>query len=177
MNLSPALIEKIKKIRLIVFDVDGVMTDGGIMLDDTGEIKRFDAKDGAGIKYLQRLGIKVAIITGRKSKAVEKRARELNINECCQGCKKKLPALMQILEKFKVTEEECACMGDDLPDIPLMNHCGLKLAPADAVPDVLNIADIVSSNPGGKGAVREMAELILKTQGKWQGLLEGYLGQ
>jgi len=171
------LTEQLKKIRLVVLDVDGVLTDGSIWLSGGDEFKRFHVKDGAGIKYLHRAGIQTAIITGRQSESVSRRANELGIKECLQGCLKKLPPYQSLLERIGIPEAQVACMGDDLPDLPLFNHCGLKIAPADAVSDVRERADIVTASSGGNGAVREAAEIILKAQGCWQKLLEGYIAQ
>lgn len=175
MEISAQNIDKIKLIRLLVLDVDGVMTDGSIWLSPNGEMKRFNVHDGTGIKYLIRSGIDVAMISGRKSDAAAQRARELGIRECSQGCLKKLPEYLALIQRFKVNSDAVACMGDDLTDLPLFNHCGFRIAPLNAVSEVKERADLISSLPGGHGAVREVAEIILKIQGKWQGLLEGYL--
>ena len=172
-----SLDKMVKRVRLLVLDVDGVMTDGSIWLSGGDEFKRFHVKDGAAIKYLQRAGIAVAIITGRQSEAVSRRAGELNIHECLQGCLKKLPHYLELLARLGLKEEETACMGDDLPDLPLFNHCCLKIATSDAAVEVRERADIVTAMPGGNGAIREAAEILLKGQGKWQTLVEGYLGE
>jgi len=177
MNLQPGVEEKIRKIRLLVLDVDGVMTDGSIWLGKTEELKRFNVHDGTGIKYLIRSGIHVAIISGRTSEAVTLRAQELEITECLQGCQKKLPSFLSLIQRLGETRETVACIGDDLPDLPLFNHSGLRIAPQDAVQEVKERADLVTIQPGGHRAVREVAEILLKVQGKWQSLLEGYLGQ
>jgi len=177
MSSAPDLKEKIDRIQLLVLDVDGVLTDGKVILGNEEELKQYDVKDGAGIKYLMRSGIRVAILTGRQSRTVERRSRELGVTECLQGRRKKLPAYLELIDRLDLNEEAVACMGDDLPDLPLFNHCGLSLAPADATPEVRERADFVSSAPGGHGAVREAVEVILKTQGKWTDLLESYLVQ
>lgn len=158
-------------------DVDGVLTDGSIWLSGSDEFKRFHVRDGSAIKYLHRVGIQTAIITGRQSEAVARRAKELDIKECLQGCLKKLPPYQSLLERLGIFEANVACIGDDLPDLPLFNHCGLKIAPADAAQEVLERADIVTTAFGGNGAIREAAEMILKAQGNWQKLLEGYIAQ
>lgn len=175
MKISIENTDKIKLIRLLVLDVDGVMTDGSIWLGENEEIKRFNVLDGTGIKYLIRSGIDVAMISGRASDAVLKRAQELGIRECLQGCRKKLPEYLSLIQRLQVNPDAVACMGDDLTDLPLFNHCGLRIAPSNAVSEVKERADLVTACKGGHGAVREAAEIILKTQGKWQGLLEGYL--
>jgi len=177
MNLQPGLEEKIRKIRVLVLDVDGVMTDGSIWLGKAGELKRFNVHDGTGIKYLIRSGIQVAIISGRTSEAVTLRAQELGITECLQGCHKKLPAFLSLIQRLGETRDTVACIGDDLTDLPLFNHSGLCIAPQDATQEVKEHADLVTAQPGGHGVVREAAEILLKVQGKWQSLVEGYLGQ
>jgi len=177
MNLKPGVEEKIKRIRVLILDVDGVLTDGSIWLGKTEELKRFDVHDGAGIKYLIRSGIQVAIISGRTSDAVTLRAQELGIKECLQGCHKKLPAFLSLIERLGEPEDAVAFMGDDLTDLPLFNHCGLGIAPQDAVSEVKDRANLVATRPGGHGVVREVAEIILKVQGKWESLLEAYLAQ
>jgi 3-deoxy-D-manno-octulosonate 8-phosphate phosphatase (KDO 8-P phosphatase) len=175
MKISKENTDKIKLIKIVVLDVDGVMTDGAIFLSAQGEIKRFNVLDGTGIKYLIRSGIDVAMISGRASDTVAKRAQELGIRECLQGCLKKLPEYLSLIQRLGVNPEAVACMGDDLTDLPLFNHCGFRIAPSNAVAEVRDRADLVTTNAGGHGAVREAAEIILKIQGKWQALLEGYL--
>ncbi|MBN1900449.1 HAD-IIIA family hydrolase [Candidatus Sumerlaeota bacterium] len=176
MKIDMENTDKIKLIKLLVLDVDGVMTDGSVWLDQSGkEIKRFDVQDGSGIKYLIRSGIDVAMISGRASEASHARARELGIKECLPGCRKKLPEYMSLLQKLGIDEEATACMGDDLTDLPLFNHCGFKIAPLNAVKEIRERADLVTENAGGHGAVREAAEIILRVQGRWQSLLEEYL--
>ena len=176
MELTPETREKIQNIELLVLDVDGVMTDGGIWLGEKEEFKRFNVKDGTGIKYLMRNHIQVAILTGRESVATSRRAEELGIRNCLQGMRKKLPAYLSLLEKLGKEEKAVAYMGDDLMDLPLFDRCGLRIAPADAVREVIEQAHIVTKRAGGYGAVREAAEIILRIQGKWKSLVEGYLG-
>ena len=177
MNLQPGVEEKIKKIRLLVLDVDGVMTDGSIWMGRSGELKQFNVHDGAGIKYLLRSGINVAIISGRSSQAVTLRAQELGIKECIQGCHKKLPDFLSLMQRLGETRDTVAFMGDDLTDLPLFNHSGLRIAPQDAMQEIKDRADLVTNLAGGDGAVREAAEILLKIQGKWESLLEAYLAQ
>jgi len=162
-------------IELLVLDVDGVMTDGGIYLGAGGfEMKRFDVADGAGIKYWQRVGKTTAIVTGRSSEAAAARAAELGIVLIRQGAKQKLPAYESILAETGLSDEQVAVMGDDLPDLPLMHRCGLSIAPANAVAEVLAAAGFRTRAAGGAGAVREAVEAVLKVQGLWETVLERY---
>ena len=168
--------ERVKKIRLAIFDVDGVLTDAGLFRTDDGqEIKRFNSRDGLGLRLLQNSGVQLAIITGRNSRVVEHRAAELGISHLYQGCKQKAPAFLEICDKLSVSAEEAAYMGDDLIDLPILTRCGLALAVADGHPEVVSRAHWVSQFGGGKGAAREACELIMKQQGTWQAALDGYL--
>jgi len=156
------------KTKLLILDVDGVLTDGRIIMNDRGEeIKGFHVKDGHGLRLLMNAGIHVAIITGRKSKTVEHRARDLGIREVYQGVKDKESLAKELIQNKKLDKEEVCCMGDDLPDLPMFNQVGISIAVADASPELLAEADFVTTKKGGKGAVREICELILKAQGKW----------
>ena len=163
------IIEKARKIRLLILDVDGVMTDGSIILDNEGnEFKRFHVRDGHGIKMLQKAGIKVGIITGRKSKVVEMRAQELGIEEVYQRVFKKSVVFDQLLKKYKCLDENVAFMGDDIVDQELLKRAGLSAAPADAEDAAKQRADIVTERRGGRGAVREFIDIILKSSGLWE---------
>jgi len=163
-------------IRLAVFDVDGVMTDGRIAYTDAGdEIKTFHTRDGLGLKALQHNGIAVAIITARVSPIVARRAAELGIEHLVQGRSDKAAALDELIELLSVSGEHCAYTGDDLVDWPAMQRCGLKCAPADAEAWIRERADFVTEKPGGHGAVREVCERILSDQGllgTWRGRFE-----
>ncbi len=162
--------------RLIAFDIDGVMTDGGLTYTDDGhELKTFNVQDGLGIKLLQKAGIEVAIITGRKSGVVAARARDLGIEHVHQGVADKRATLAALLERLGVQWPECAFMGDDLIDLPAMTRCGLAIAPANARPVVKEIAHSVTEAGGGRGAVREAAELILEAQGRLAAAFAPYL--
>lgn len=170
------LTEKIRKIRLLILDVDGVLTDGSIIIDDSGlETKAFNVRDGHGIKLLERGGVRTAIVTGRTSTVVEHRARDLKIELVYQGSRDKLKAYEDILTRSSLTPVETAYVGDDLVDLPVLKRVGFSVAVADASVEVKERADYVTERPGGRGAVREVVELILKTQGKWEGLIERYL--
>lgn len=155
-------------IKLLVLDVDGVMTDGRIIYNDQDqEIKCFDVKDGHGIHMLIKAGIEVLIISGRKSGVIEPRARELGIQEVYQGIKDKGALCAQILQQKHLKPEEAAAMGDDVPDLALFEQVGLGIAVADAVPEVLAAAQMMTKKKGGRGAIREVCEWILKAKHLW----------
>lgn len=166
--------EKARKIKWLLLDVDGVMTDGGIILSGGLEIKRFHVQDGLGINLAQRAGLRVGILTGRESEAVARRARELEIEEVSQGCSSKLEAYLHVLERYGLKDEEVAYMGDDLPDLPLLRRVGLAFAVANAVPEVKRQADHVTQKAGGEGAVREAVELLLRLMGQWEKVIASY---
>lgn len=174
--LEQGLIDRIKAVKLLILDVDGVMTDGTIVYNDSGEeTKVFDVRDGHGIKMLMRSGIETAIITSRKSAVVKHRAKDLGIRLCYQGAVEKTTAFDEILKLTPARPDEMAFIGDDLVDIPVLKRVGLAVAVADAVPEVIERAHYVAKRSGGRGAVREVVELILKTQGKWQDAIKRYL--
>lgn len=170
-------------VRLLALDVDGVLTDGGLYLGasaggDPVEMKRFDITDGLGIHLLRDAGVEVAIVTGRSSEAVTMRARELGIVECHQNASpSKEPVLEGVAERLGVPLEEVAFMGDDLADLPVLRRVGLPAAVADAAIEVRAAARWVSRRPGGRGAVRELAEFILRARGGWEGAVERYLSR
>lgn len=174
-KLSASLIKKIKAVKLLILDVDGVMTDGRIIYDDDGkELKIFDVKDGHGIKLLMRTGIDVAIITARESRVVLHRAKNLGIDIVYQKAMDKVEAFNEILQKKQLSEKEVAYVGDELVDIPLLRKVGFAVAVNDAVAEVKKYVDFVTEKKGGQGAVREICELILKTQGRWGEATEKY---
>jgi len=163
------------KIKLIILDVDGVLTDGGIVIDGQGdEIKSFSAHDGAGIRYLYRAGLKAAVITGRKSAAVEARCRDLGIEDVHQKALEKLPPYNAILAKHGLRDEEVCYIGDDLMDLPPMRRCGFPVAVANARTEVRAAAAYVTVAQGGHGAVREVIDKVLKFQGKWDLIMARY---
>ena len=167
--MEKEIIDKTKKIKLLILDVDGVMTDGSIILDNDGnELKRFHVRDGHGIKMLARAGIETAIITGRKSSVVEVRARELGITEVYQRIFKKSEVYDKLLQKFNCKDENVAFMGDDVVDQELLKKAGLTAVPADAEEAAKKWADLVMTRRGGRGAVREFIDLILKGSGLWE---------
>lgn len=163
-------------IELLVLDVDGVLTDGRIVIDSDGrELKSFHAADGAGIKYFQRVGKHVAFISGRNSPAVTARAAELGVAIVHQNAKDKLPVYRQVLGELGLDEARAAVMGDDLTDLPLMRRCGLAIAPANAAAEVRAAAAMVTGACGGQGAVREAVEVILRAAGLWDQILHRYV--
>ncbi|MFZ7112727.1 MAG: KdsC family phosphatase [Desulfatiglandales bacterium] len=163
------------RIKLLVLDVDGVLTDGRIILNDHGEeIKRFHARDGVGLSLLMAAGIDVAVITGRISGVVQHRARELGITEIHQGVKDKAAIFFDLLQRKGLEKAEVCVVGDDLPDLPMFRLAGLAVAVADAALEVREAATVVTKRRGGLGAVREVCELILKTQGKWENALYSF---
>ena len=169
------MVDDLAKIKLLLLDVDGVMTDGRIIYDnDGGETKAFDVKDGHGLKLVQRAGIKVGIITGRQSLVVARRAKELGIELVYQGVKDKSLPFNEILEKLALTAEEVAYVGDDIVDLPVMRKVGFAATVADAVDDVKPFADMISERPGGRGAVREICEYLLKESGRWSAVTRHY---
>lgn len=163
------------KIKLLLLDVDGVMTDGRITYDnDGGETKAFDVKDGHGLKLVQRAGIQVGIITGRRSSIVARRAAELGIELVYQGVKDKSLPFREILEKLALSPEEVAYVGDDVVDLPIMRQVGFAATVADAVDDVKPYAHMVTKRCGGRGAVREICDFLLKESGRWSAVTSRY---
>jgi len=159
---------KATDIRMLILDVDGVMTDGSIVMDKNGdEHKAFNVRDGHGIKMIQRAGIQIAIITGRTSPVVQARASDLGIEYVIQKCLNKAEGLARLEQESGIPAAQCAMMGDDVIDLPPMYKCGLSLAPADAHRSVLNHVDWISDHPGGRGAIRQAAEALLIAQNSW----------
>lgn len=162
-------------IECLILDVDGVLTDGSIILDDAGnELKCFHVRDGHGIKMLMRAGIKVALITGRYSKVVDRRAHELGIKEVFQKCHDKIIAYRQLADKYSLKDNEIAYIGDDVVDIPLLKRSGLSVAVADAHEEVKAVAKMITKKVGGRGAVREVCDFLLKAKGLWQDIINGH---
>lgn len=165
-ELKSGAVDAAKKIKLLAFDVDGVMTDGSVTYDENGvEYKTFNVKDGHGLVRAVKSGFITAIITARNNGTVEHRARNLNITEVYQGCLNKITALDEILEKYGLKYENVAYMGDDLPDMCILEKAGLACCPNDAVDEVKSVCNFRSSINGGRGAVRELCDFILDTQG------------
>lgn len=164
-----------RQIKLIILDVDGVLTDGGIILDNKGnEFKSFHVRDGHGIKMLIRAGVTVAMITGRYSKVVERRARELGIKDIYQKCHDKRIAFRHLIEKYSLNPKEIAYIGDDIVDLPLLKISGFSVSVADADEEAKNASMMITKNKGGRGAVREVCDFILKAKGLWESIVDGY---
>ena len=167
--------EALKRIRLIIFDVDGILTDGSIIFAGSSlEIKSFHVRDGHGIKIAKRCGLQVALVTGRYSDVVERRARDLGIDLVHQGIWDKRPVLDELMNKLSLAPEEVAVLGDDVVDIPIMRRVGLSVTVPEAPLEVKESADYITKLPGGKGAAREVVEMILKGQGKWKDAMARY---
>ncbi|GBC82021.1 3-deoxy-D-manno-octulosonate 8-phosphate phosphatase KdsC [bacterium HR10] len=165
-------------IRVVLMDCDGVLTDGRIVLLPEGEdVKLFDAHDGQGLKLAARAGLRTGVITIRHSRTLERRVAEVSVHHLYQGVERKLEAYERILREEGARDEEVAYIGDDLPDLPPMRRAGLAVAVANAVDDVKRVAHYVTQREGGRGAVRETIELILKAQGKWEIVLAEYLAE
>ena len=158
----------LKKIKVIAMDVDGVMTDGRIIYDSHGqELKFFDVQDGYGIARARREGIKTAVISARCSNAVKARTKDLKFDKVYLGANPKLEAYAQMLKVFNVEDHEVCYLGDDMPDLGVLGRVGLAVAVANAALEVKEAADYVTAHSGGRGAVREVIELVLKAQGRW----------
>lgn len=179
--------EVARRIKIVGLDVDGVLTDGGIYLgsvvaplhtDSTLEFKRYDIQDGVGILFLRSAGLRVALVTGRVSESVRLRARELEIEDVAQDASaNKLPAFMNMLSRHGLTASEAAFIGDDFPDMAVLRVVGLPVAVANAVPEVRAACSLRLSRGGGKGAVREFAELLLKARGEWKAVTDKYVAE
>jgi len=177
ISVTESLRSRILPVRLMIFDVDGVLTDGRIIYQDDGsEIKAFDVKDGHGIKLMQRAGIEVALITGRYCRAVEHRAKALGIGRLHQNVHNKVEAYERLLAETGLKDKEVGYMGDDLIDIPVMRRVGFAVAVADAMPHVMPYAHYVAQAGGGRGACREVCEMILHVQGLWDEVTRRYFG-
>jgi len=169
------LVERLRRVTCVALDVDGVLTDGRIYVADDGKrIRAFDVKDGSGIIYLQRAGLRVALLSGESHEAVRHRAERLGIRTVLLGYKNKTEGLEKLLSAEKVTADNVCYVGDDLPDVPVMRAVGLAVAVADAHPLVRECSHWVTRCPGGRGAVREVAERLLKTQDKWTEVVSRY---
>jgi 3-deoxy-D-manno-octulosonate 8-phosphate phosphatase (KDO 8-P phosphatase) len=165
-----------RRIKLLLMDCDGVLTDGRVtFLPDGDEWKTFHVHDGFGISIFHQAGLKTGIISGRNSSAVERRARELGVTYLHQAAVDKVSAVDEILQEAEVSLRDCAYIGDDLPDISVMKQVELAIAVANAVEETRRAAHYITSLAGGHGAVREVAELILKAQGRWEELMKGYV--
>ncbi|MGZ8135981.1 MAG: 3-deoxy-manno-octulosonate-8-phosphatase KdsC [Methylococcaceae bacterium] len=170
------VLEKAKKLKLLILDVDGVLTDGKLFFDDKGnEYKSFHARDGHGIKLLRQTGVDVAVISGRKSTSVALRMKSLGIEHVYQGHENKIAAFNEIIAKMAITPEQAAHVGDDLLDLPIMARVGLAIAVSDANFAVKQHADWCTELSGGQGAVREVCDLIMQAQGSFDHIVNAYL--
>ena len=170
------------QIRLVGLDVDGVLTDGGIYLGDVSgaplEFKRFDIQDGIGVRLMRSAGLKVVIVTGRVSESVRLRAMELEADDVVQDAQaRKLPLFRRILERHGVPPEHAAFIGDDVPDLAILRCVGLPVCVANAVPEIQAVSRIRLARSGGRGAVREFAELLLTARDEWRGVVENYVAE
>lgn len=174
-SLAAGVAERARKVRVVLFDVDGVLTDGGVIVHaDGSESKRFDIKDGAGIVIARRAGLTVGLISARQSPSTLHRARQLGMDPVRQGVHDKAAALEELIRAHDWKAEDIAYMGDDVVDLPVLMRVGLAACPADAVPEVQAVAHVVSARPGGHGAARSLIEDILRAQGRWDALLAAH---
>jgi len=168
--------ELARRIRLVIFDIDGVLTNGSLFFDNRGEeYKAFNSRDGHGMRILMECGLEAAVITGRESRLVEHRMRDLGISRVYQGFRDKRPAYQALLDETGYRKEQIAYLGDDVIDLPVMKRVGMAMAVADAHPFVIQHADYVTQRPGGQGAAREAIEFLLEAQGLLQDKLASYL--
>ena len=173
--MKKSLREKLQHIKILIMDVDGVMTDGRIIINDDGrETKNFDVRDGHGIKLVQRYGIEVALLTGRQSEVVKHRANELGITEVHQKIFNKKEVFAEILQKNNLNAYQAAFIGDDIIDIPVLKEAGFSATVADAIDIVKKTVDYVTKKKGGRGAVREVCEMLLQAQGRWPEIAAKY---
>lgn len=174
-SISDAIIEKAKNIKFLILDVDGVLTSGGIILDnENNELKIFNVRDGHGLVMLHKSGINLAVITGRHSKALERRMKELGIAEVYQGTREKLKIFNEIVKKYNFKKEEIAAMGDDIIDLSILDRVGLSVCPQDAHEEVKKRVNYVTEKKAGQGAVRELCDIILKAKGLWDKFIDEY---
>lgn len=175
-DVNPAVTEKAKKIRMVIFDVDGVLTDGSLFIgDDKQEYKAFNSKDGHGMKMLIRSGVDIGIITGRTSKVVEHRVADLGIKQVYQGCHDKLPVYEKLVDKLKLAHDEIAFVGDDIVDLPIMLKTGLAITVNDGHTLVKKYSHWATPSNGGRGAAREICEMIMHAQNNYESAVQQYL--
>ncbi|MBI4342398.1 MAG: HAD hydrolase family protein [Candidatus Omnitrophica bacterium] len=175
-GLSPELVQRASRVSVLLLDVDGVLTDGRIIYADYGdELKCFDVQDGAGLVFWNRAGLKSAIITARHSRLIKRRAKELHIDFLAQKRLLKLPTYEQLLKCFRVTDEQVCAVGDDLMELPMLRRVGFAVAVPNAVDEVKQASHYVTRKDGGRGAVREVVDLILQAKGLWDQVLHRYV--
>ncbi len=176
MSFAPELMQKAETVKLLILDVDGVLSDNKLIYGDDGmEYKAFFTRDGHGMVMLQKSGIDIGIITGRKSPLTTKRMQDLKVKHVYQGVPDKLPTFLKLVEELGLDFSEIAYVGDDILDLPILTRVGLSVCPADADKEVPPYVDYVSQFNGGQGCVREVCELILKSQDLWQAHMDFYL--
>ena len=173
-ELSPDLLQRLQKVRLFLCDVDGILTDASVYMDGNVETKRFHIPDGLGLRLLQREGIKVGWVSARPSPATTQRAQDLKVDFLHQSDIAKAPAVEKILAETKLTWDDVSYMGDDIVDLGVLKRAGLAVTVPHAIPECQNMAHYVTEAPGGDGAVRELVEMILKAQGKWDALVRHF---
>lgn len=175
LESSPELIERARRVTVLVLDVDGVLTDGRIIYDEFGdELKHFDVQDGAGLFFWRRAGLRAAVITARKTKLIKRRAKEMHIGFLKQKALVKLPVYEQLLKRWNLTDEQTCVVGDDLMELPMMRRAGLAIAVPNAVEEVKRQSHYITQRSGGRGAVREVVDSILKAKGLWDHVTERY---
>lgn len=175
-ELDPELRERARRLTWLLFDVDGVLTDGKLAYDGDGEtLKLFHVRDGLGLKLAQRAGLRVGVLSGRRSPALQRRLKELGLDERILARSDKAHAFADFLERRHLERQQVAFVGDDLLDLPVLRRCGLSFAPADAVPEVRQRVHRVLSRAGGEGAARETVELVLRARGEWESLVAEFL--
>ena len=173
---SPEVAARAAQVTMLVLDVDGVLSDGRIIYSEQGdELKCFDVQDGCGLMLWHRAGFKSAIITARKTKLLLRRATELHVDYLAQQALKKLPAYERLLRRYRLAPEQVCVIGDDVMELPILRRAGLAVAVSNAVDEVKALAHYVTQRPGGRGAVREVVDLILKSKGLWDNVLSNYL--
>lgn len=172
---SQDVVARASRVSLLVMDVDGVLTDGRIVYAEYGdELKFFDVQDGAGLVFWRRVGLKSAVITARRSRLLKRRAKEISVDVVAQGCLLKLPMYERLLKKFRVSQEQVCVIGDDVMELPMLRRAGLAIAVPNAVEDVKRVSHYITQRPGGRGAVREVVELILHAKGLWDHVMQRY---
>ena len=172
---SPELLQRASRVSVLLMDVDGVLTDGRIVYAEHGdELKCFDVQDGAGLVFWNRVGLKSAIITARTSRLVKRRAKEMRVDFLAQGRLVKLPAYEDMLRRFRVSDEQVCAVSEDLMELPILRRAGLAVAVQNAVDDVKRASHYVTQRSGGRGAVREVVDLILKAKGLWDQVMQRY---
>ena len=175
MSPSPEVVQRASRVSVLLIDVDGVLTDGRIVYADYGdELKFFDVQDGAGLVFWNRVGLKSAIVTARTSRLLKRRAKEMRVDLLAQGKLLKFPVYEQILKRFRVTPEQVCAIGDDVMELPILRRVGFAVAVANGVEEVKQVAHYVTRRSGGRGAVRETVEIILKAKGLWDHIMQRY---